>query len=91
MTTASPALSLAIPTFNRHASLNRLLESIERALAYSGGSTVEIVVADNGSDDDTPSVLRHWQARLGIRIHRQPSNVGVERNLATLIEISRGS
>ncbi len=91
MTPASPALSLAIPTFNRHASLNRLLASIERALARTDGSKVEIIVADNGSDDDTPSVLRHWQTRLAIRVHRQPTNVGVERNLATLIEISRGS
>lgn len=90
MTLVSPALSVAIPTYNRHAALSRLLESVERALARCDGSRVEIIVADNGSTDETATALRHWRSRLALRVFRQSTNVGVERNLSTLIEISRG-
>jgi glycosyltransferase involved in cell wall biosynthesis len=83
--------SIIIPTFNR-ASL------LEEALASAAGQTyrpLEIIVVDDGSTDDTPDLVPHWQDRfkdeagLVIRYFRQPnSGVGSARNRG-LIE-SRG-
>jgi glycosyltransferase involved in cell wall biosynthesis len=86
----SAVLSILVPTFNRGGALHRLLESAERAGAYADRSRVELVVADNGSGDQTPAVIDHWRQRAGIRGHRQPENVGVERNIATLLAMATG-
>jgi glycosyltransferase involved in cell wall biosynthesis len=52
-----PPLSVLIATRNRASSLARLLHSLEVAAA---GLDVETIVADNGSTDRTPEVLRTW-------------------------------
>lgn len=50
--TTDPVLSFVIPVRNDAARLSRCLASIDAA---AGASTVEVVVADNGSIDDTPA------------------------------------
>ncbi len=58
VTLSSPSISLVIPAYNEVALLPRLLDSIEIArqvFAESGGS-IEVIVADNCSTDDTPTL-----------------------------------
>lgn len=58
VTLPSPSISLVIPAYNEAALLPRLLDSIEIArqvFAESGGS-IEVIVADNCSTDDTPTL-----------------------------------
>jgi len=59
-----PALSLSIlvPTFNRAASLKKLLESLE-SLERPDSVPVELLVIDNGSTDGTAELLVEEQAR----------------------------
>ena len=56
----APMVSVVIPTYNRAATLPAAIES---ALAQSYGS-VEVVVVDDGSTDDTPAVLERFAGRI---------------------------
>ncbi len=81
----TPLLAILVPTFSRVAYLSRLLRSLEREVA--GRTDVAVLVADNGSTDATPEVLRAAEARNPwLRVHRQPENVGGRRNFEWLIE-----
>jgi glycosyltransferase involved in cell wall biosynthesis len=62
-------ISLLICTRNRADSLTTTLMSVERAAAYAGSTTIEIVLVDNGSVDDTPQRLAEWQARQPFPVH----------------------
>jgi len=54
----TPAISIVIPCYNEAALLPRLLTSIETARrAFSGGpDSVEVIVSDNASTDDTAAI-----------------------------------
>ena len=58
----SPYLSVVIPAYNEEA---RIGVTLEKLLAYLNGQTYswEINVADDGSKDRTPSIVREWESR----------------------------
>lgn len=58
-----PELSVIIPTFNRAALLARTLES----LCNQDRDAFEVVIADDGSSDDTAEVARRFADRLAFR------------------------
>lgn len=60
-------LSVLIPTRNRAQSLAALLDSLARADSPDGAA-LEIIVVDNGSNDDTPALLQKQIAKR----HRYP-------------------
>ncbi len=70
----APDLSIVIPAFNEEArlpdSLSKLAEFIE-----SEGRHAEIIVADDGSLDDTARVVERWKDR-GVLYERLPANRG---------------
>lgn len=73
-----PILSICIPTLNRSALLEVILENLTReASAYL--DKIEIVVADNASIDETADVVR--RSGLPIIHGRQESTVGFARNV----------
>lgn len=61
--TQRPTLSIVIPTFNRASLLERCLDRLAPQAPPDAG--VEVVVADDGSTDDTPGVVARW-ARSGL-------------------------
>jgi glycosyltransferase involved in cell wall biosynthesis len=65
--TSTPMVTIGIPTYNR--ARGYLREALESALAQSY-SNLEIVVSDNGSTDNTQSVVRSY-ANPRIRFFRQ--------------------
>jgi glycosyltransferase involved in cell wall biosynthesis len=74
----NPILSICIPTLNRSALLEILLENLVReASPYL--DKIEIVVADNASIDTTADVVR--QSSLPIIYGRQEETVGFARNV----------
>ena len=78
------SVSLVIATFN-HARV--LAEAIDSALSQTL-DPVEVVVVDDGSTDDTPTVLARYAAR--IRVLRQPNRgLAAARNAG--LAATRGS
>lgn len=68
-------ISVLIPTFRRARLLDRCLRSLDEQTAPAG--SVEIVVVDDGSGDDTQAVLAEWSERLpGLRYLQQATNQG---------------
>jgi glycosyltransferase involved in cell wall biosynthesis len=59
-----PAISVVIPTYNRAALLSRALKSV----SSQKFSEYEVIVADDGSSDDTREVVDNWQSILGDRL-----------------------
>lgn len=66
-------LDIIICTFNRAASLHRLLESIA-ATPLPEGLDYLVTVADNASTDDTPNVVQSMEPHLGGRLRYLLSN-----------------
>jgi glycosyltransferase involved in cell wall biosynthesis len=68
-----PLVSIGIPTYNRCDLLHR---SVESALAQDHGH-LEVLVADNGSTDDTLAVARAFSdADPRVRVLTSPQNLG---------------
>ncbi len=84
-----PLITIGIPTRNRQKFLKRLLEQLETELK-GHESEVEVLVSDNGSEDDTSGMCREMQKRLPLRYSRHAQNVGFDRNVTTLIEKAEG-
>jgi glycosyltransferase involved in cell wall biosynthesis len=71
-----PAISVAIPTYNNARYLTGALDSV---LSQSF-TDYEVIVVDDGSSDDTDSVLGPYRSR--IRYHRQDNQgIGAARNV----------
>ncbi|MBQ1025385.1 glycosyltransferase [Micromonospora sp. C95] len=65
----SPLVSVVIPTYNRAAELARTLSSL--AGQRTPIDDFEVVVADDGSSDQTAEVIRAFATRLNLRYHYQ--------------------
>jgi glycosyltransferase involved in cell wall biosynthesis len=72
--TSPPELSVVIPAFNEERRIGPTLEAI---LAYlkGRGTTYEVLVADDGSSDDTVAVAETF-SELGVRVLPAPENQG---------------
>jgi GT2 family glycosyltransferase len=77
------SVSIAIVTFNSSRYIRRCLEAV---LAQEG-APLEVVVADNASTDDTPSILRSFQNR--IRVIQNTRNIGFAAGQNRAIRESR--
>ncbi len=55
-----PVVSVIIPTFNRAAMLREALESVFAQEGAGAGFTMEVIVVDDASSDDTPAVVRAY-------------------------------
>jgi glycosyltransferase involved in cell wall biosynthesis len=80
-----PEVSVVIPTHNRSALLPLTLYSA----LYQRDADLEVVVVDDGSDDDTPELLRHVDdPRVRVLRHDAARGVSAARNHG--IEEARG-
>ena len=74
------AISIVVPTFNRCHTIERCLNSILKQDYPS--QRIEIIVVDDGSNDNTLGILRHYQHAHNIRVFRQENRgVSAARNL----------
>jgi glycosyltransferase involved in cell wall biosynthesis len=72
----SPQLSIVIPAYNEglrlDATLNRVMKCIEQQ-----GWDAEVIVVDDGSTDDTASIVEHWMhGHSRLRLVGNPGNRG---------------
>ena len=85
-------LSIAIPTYNRACFLENLLNNtLPQARELEGG--VEICISNNGSTDNTDEVVRNLKQKYPdlIKYNENKKNLGLDRNLLKLMEMSNGS
>ena len=85
-------LTIAIPSFNRAAKLDRQLAWLSRNLAELE-TECAVIISDNASTDDTPAVCAKWRDEFAARgidvlVHRNPANVGPLPNIGRCIELS---
>jgi glycosyltransferase involved in cell wall biosynthesis len=79
----SPLVSVIIPTFNRARFLPDAIESV----LSQGVESLELIVVDGVSSDDTMQVLRRWDG--AIRVIEEPNKgIGPARNVG--VRASRG-
>ena len=73
-------VSVLISSRNNAAGLDRTLADLSR-LAIPSGTSVEIIVVDNGSSDGTDAVLTDWAARMVLRrLWFEPAGLSRARN-----------
>jgi glycosyltransferase involved in cell wall biosynthesis len=85
---SSPLVSVVIPTYNRVSSLRRVLEAFERQ--RPADLPFELVVVDDGSNDETGEVLAAWRSRrFALRFARQ-ANAGPARARNRALEMAAG-
>jgi glycosyltransferase involved in cell wall biosynthesis len=82
----APIISVVLPTFNRAHLLRAALDSV---LAQGDCPSYEVVVADDGSTDATPSLLARYGPAL--RVVRLERNGGVARARAAGVDQARGT
>ncbi len=82
-----PLVSICIPTYNRAATIGRALESA----TSQNYANLEIIVADNASDDDTATVVESFADRdPRVKYVRHAANIGMVANLNTVIRLGSG-
>lgn len=93
MKNQGPILSLYVPTYNRAALLSQSLRAVLGQLTPEMTPSVEVVVADNASPDDTPAAVARAQAEfphIPIRSVRRPENIGCDANFTDSPNQTRG-
>ena len=91
MKTASPLLSLCIPTYNRGGILRQALDHLVALPVFNESDDIEVVISDNASTDETQEVGESFVARYPDRIHyyRNERNV-VDINFGLVIDRASG-
>lgn len=85
----TPRLSVCIPTYRRAPYLRECLDSIIASIG-DRWDQVEIVISDNASPDDTPSVAAEYQRRHPqIRYNRNRENVA-DKNFYIASQLAAG-
>ena len=84
-----PLLTIAIPTYNRAWCLRELLPLLIDQVKDE--PRIELIISDNASPDDTPSVVQDFVARgLRVRYVRNTQNIGADANFLQCFEQARG-
>jgi glycosyltransferase involved in cell wall biosynthesis len=84
-----PFLTIAVPNFNQADNLIGQKHFIESLGPYLNDGTVEVVVSDNNSSDDSLSALTHWPKMTRVFSNRE--NLGFGGNIERLAQLSQGS
>jgi abequosyltransferase len=88
-----PILSICIPTYNRATFLPVCLQSIvEQFKNPEFLEKVEVVVADNGSSDNTTEVVKNFTTKFfNISYFKHQNNLGYDRNALFLVSKAQGN
>jgi abequosyltransferase len=87
-----PLISVCVPTHHGRRDTLAVLLEILIDQSREIGDLVEICVSDNASGDGTAELVGELSQRSTCRLayHRQPTNVGLARNLTAVVELARG-
>ncbi|NKE77530.1 glycosyltransferase [Ochrobactrum sp. MC-1LL] len=85
-----PIVTVAIPTYNQE---KFIAETIESALCQEGNFEVEIVLADDGSTDNTQHIIDHFVRRFPFKVRSIGDGVnrGISSNFKRCFDSAHGS
>jgi glycosyltransferase involved in cell wall biosynthesis len=84
---AQPLVTFGLPVYNGADDVRTTLDAV---LAQTNGD-LELLVSDNASTDATPDIVNEYAARdPRVRLHRNPTNVGISGNFNGTFHLSRG-
>src|ERR1035437_4809038 len=85
----APVVSVAITTHNSEKWLEQALDSV---LEQETGFPIEVIIADDCSQDETVDIARSYQKRYPglITVVARPVNIGIQRNYFDTFERCRG-
>ncbi|MCC4234760.1 glycosyltransferase [Sphingobium soli] len=84
-------ISLLVCTRNRAAALSNLLRSVSVAIDHAAGTDIDVVIVDNGSTDDTPTMLARWARCQPFSVHLvEEPQAGLARARNTGLRHCRG-
>jgi len=88
----NPVISLCIPTYNRAKCLRQCLDSIvEQFKDPIVQESVEVVISNNASTDDTEKVAKEFQNQFSnIFYYKNNENIRVDRNILNVVEKAKG-
>ena len=87
-----PLLSICIPTFNRSRYLAELLACLLPQLEEAPAVSVELIVSDNHSADDTAEIVGRFQRRgLAVRYVCSETNLGADANFLRCLALAKGT
>ena len=84
-----PVLSICISTYNRADRLSVNLENLMR-VSSNVKDSIEIIVCDNCSTDDTPHIVNPFLSHENFRYYRNSANIGMLGNLPQTASLARG-
>ena len=88
----APILSILVPTYNRASHLDKLLQELKLQLLGCPEGSVEVVISDNCSSDETSQICSQiFKLNGPLRYIRQAHNIGPDSNFLALIKEVRGS
>lgn len=91
MNSTKPLLTIAVPTYNRAGFLQATLAQLIKERSPLGSDSVEILVSDNCSTDDTPEIIaRARENQVNFRVIRNAENLGSDANIAQCFNEARG-
>ena len=80
-------LSICVPTYNRAASLARVIDHV---YGLDLDFSFEVLVVDNCSDDGTQDVIKLHEHRENFRHYRQNKNIGSGPNGIASLRLAKG-
>jgi len=90
----TPVVSVIIPTWNHSYLLKDFLRSFEANIGPDWLARTELIIVDNGSTDDTETVLQQWTATASgagfKQALRHPVNLGFAAGNNSAIRMARG-
>lgn len=81
-----PNISIALTTYNGARFLQEQLDSIYNQTMPPD----EVVVCDDGSTDETITILREYEQRYGLIYHVNTTSLGINRNFLQAIRLCHG-
>lgn len=85
----NPLVSVFIITYNQEKTVAQTIESI---LAQRGNFTMELIIGDDASKDNTPEICRVYQQKYPekIKLLLQETNQGITKNYIDTLKLCRG-
>ena len=85
-------LTLGIPTHNGAETIEKVIQSVLSQVGPDKMNSVEVVVSDNASNDETESrVLRFLSMQPGrVKYNRNETNIGFDANVDAVVHLAKG-